>query len=108
MLLKEEEWRLLFQHRNILYNFIDDWNNNCYAHLSDVLREALAFADDAAVFFFWGRDCGVETTWAVFLKYWINFLFDDEGSILINPDSHRTVIFGPDGSVITTVRVDLL
>lgn len=104
MLLDSTEWKSLIQDDIIIYNFEQDWNNNNYIGLQEVLTKFVQFNADNTIFFFWGRNSGVETTWEVFLKYWINFLFDDEGPVLINPDSNIIIIFGPNGNVIKGER----
>ena len=54
------------------------------------------------------KEVAVETLWWVFLKYWINFLFEDEGPVLISPLCYDAVSFGPHGSLFIGKRKNLV
>jgi hypothetical protein len=38
------------------------------------------------------REIAIETTWSIFLKHWINFLFEDEGVIVVNNENDNIVV----------------
>ena len=90
-----------------VYNFIDDWNQNNYSNLREELQKHLNYDYNDQIFFFWGCGTSVETTWEIFLRHWINFLFEDEGPILINPRSKKVIIFGSTGSVLIGLKKEL-
>lgn len=104
MQLAEDEWLRLMSETEVIDNFTNDWNDNNYDGLRVVLKQRLDYAPEDEIYFFWNHETAVETTWEIFLKYWINFLFEDEGPILINPKSGYVLSFGPDGSVLVGKR----
>jgi hypothetical protein len=55
-----------------------------YDEIQSHLHENVSWHASTTVFFFWSRDCSVQTVWHVFVKYWPHFLFNDEGCILIS------------------------
>lgn len=101
MLMKEDEY--LLKPKSI-YNFNKDWNSRKYQDLAAALYEALDFDCKDTIYFFWNCNWGVEISWEFFLKHWINFLFEDEGPIIINPCSYNCVLFSPQGEVIIAKR----
>lgn len=107
ILLKPDEWLVELLKNNPICYFDTDWNENRYDTLRDLLSECLHFNNQDHIYFFWNREDGIETTWEIFLRYWINFLFNDEGPILINPSSKHVIRFGSDGSVRIGKRIDL-
>ena len=102
MLLEKNEWPNLLKIQE--YNWAEDWNERNYNGLSEYLINKASFIDDDLIYFFWMKETGVETTWAIFLKYWINFLFEDEGPILISPEKDDAFSFGPSGTVLIGKR----
>lgn len=56
-----------------------------------------------SLFFFWGKSSGLEADWTFVCEYLISFLYDDEISIVINPnsqqDSQQVLILGVHGYV---------
>lgn len=78
---------------------IPDWNENNLSSLADELRDKTSFNDKDIILFFWMKEHAVRTTWEIFLKYWINFLFEDEGPILISSEKKTALRFSATGSV---------
>jgi hypothetical protein len=101
-LLDREEWPSSLKRIN--YNFIDDWNSNNYEGLAYNLGEEVSFEENELILFFWMKECAIETTWGMFLKYWVNFLFDDEGPILISTEKEEAVSFSTTGLVFVGKR----
>jgi hypothetical protein len=81
------------------YNCLDDWNNDNIRGLSDFLSGCADLPDNEPVVFFWYKESGIETTWGVFLRNWINFLYDDESPVLICPRTGFSVRFVSDGTL---------
>ena len=77
----------------------NDWNSNNYDRISKILKSHVTWSDDMTVYFCWSREDIFETTWGIFNKYWINFLFDDEGPILIAKEKSEVFTFLPTGVV---------
>jgi DUF2947 family protein len=61
------------------------------------LRSRIAWPEDAEVFFIEMRERALRTLWSVFLRTWRNFLFSDEGPILVSLHHPEFVSFGPSG-----------
>ena len=81
-------------------NWQPSWNNpSDQDPIADFLQGRILWPDDAEVFFVWGHDYIVKTTWGIFLKAWRCFLFDDEGPFLISLGRPEFVQFGPGGSL---------
>lgn len=96
-LMDKNEWP--FSLVPIHYNWIPDWNENNFSLLADELRDKTSFDDKDIILFFWMKECAVKTTWGIFLKYWVNFLFEDEGPILIRSEKKTAIRFSATGSV---------
>lgn len=97
MLLAKDEWPSSLELGS--YNWEADWNNNIYNYFGAYLDEQVSFMPNDIIYFFWMKELCVETVWWFFLKYWILFLFEDEGTLIINPSSLEAISFGPSGSV---------
>lgn len=87
------------QLKKITYNYTNDWNNNNYTTFAECLSGLADLPDDEIIVFFWCREAGLETTWGVFLKNWINFLYDDEAPILMCPKTGFAAVFAPSGAI---------
>lgn len=108
LLKLDDEWPVELLKNKPIYYFNTDWNENkYYTLLRGLLKECLHFNGKDSIYLFWSPEDGIETTWEIFLGYWINFLFNDEGPILINPSSKHVIRFGSDGSVQIGERTDL-
>lgn len=79
-------------------NWQPSWNNpSDQDPIADFLKSRIQWPDDAEVFFVWGCEYIVKTSWGVFLRTWRSFLFDDEGPFLISLGRPEFVQFGPGG-----------
>ena len=67
------------------------------AELPALIVEHLAWDHNTVVYFCTSRDKVIETTWEVFQRCWKNFLFMDDGSILIGKKRQQTVQFLSNG-----------
>jgi hypothetical protein len=74
------------------YNWEKDWIENNTEAFNVHIKPLIVYQNNDEVLFFWNKSTGVKTEWSIVCKYWIAFLFEDEGNILINP-SHPTVLF---------------
>jgi len=86
-----------FSFKKAEYCWENDWNSGNINGLPDFLKKHVDLLEDEIIVYFWSRGCGVETTWGVFLRNWINFLFEDEAPILLCPCTRFSVMFGPGG-----------
>lgn len=99
MLVNSDEDLKYADLKSLNYNWGEDWDLNNDNGLKDGLSDHVNWADDDKVFFLYGRYAGYETTWAVFLRYWLSFFYEDEKNILINPKDETVVIFTVHGQV---------
>ena len=72
-----------------------DSENN---ELPSIILEYLDWDDNTNVLFFYDSDRVVETSWKVFKQSWKNFLFFDDGPILLGKKRKQVVQFLQDGS----------
>lgn len=92
MMLIDDEWPAkLISENNVLYNWLNDWNNNHIHRFRDKLH-TLPFSDNEFIYIFWMREIGIQTTWKTFCNNWINFLYEDEGFILVSQYSPNSLI----------------
>jgi hypothetical protein len=96
-LLEASEWPIQLELKN--YNWINDWNENNYSGLLDYLKDIIFIDYKDIIIFFWMKELAVETTIEVFLKYWINFLFESEGTLLINFNNGDAIRFSSSGAL---------
>jgi hypothetical protein len=70
------------------------------------LDQYVSWATEAILIFFWMKEQAVSVPWGVFRITWRNFLYDDEGPFLINPDAPEVVWFrcGKMGVVTRSIR----
>lgn len=66
--------------------------------LPSIILEHLDWDDNTNVLFFYDSDRVVETSWKVFKQSWKNFLFFDDGPILLGKKRKQAVQFLQDGS----------
>lgn len=95
-LLREEEKQLL-QLEKVDYDWQEDWNNDQYDNLKEYLCKNISYSTSDKIIVFWQKQSSVETSWGIFLKHWPNFLFEDEGVVLINKANDNILLFTSDG-----------
>lgn len=66
--------------------------------LPELVTEHLAWDVNTVVYFCSSREKVIETTWAVFQRCWKNFLFMDDGTILIGKKRQQAVQFFSNGT----------
>lgn len=81
------------------YNWMDDWNAGNIKGMSRFLSDSVPINTDETIWFFWMEESGVETTWGVFSRNWINFLYEDEAPILYCPALRYAIKFVVTGAV---------
>jgi hypothetical protein len=67
------------------------------AELPPLLTEHVSWDNNTVVYFCSNRDNIIETTWAVFKRCWKNFLFMDDGTILIAKKRTEAIQFQSNG-----------
>ena len=66
-------------------------------NLPELIIEHLLWDNNTVVYFCSGRNKVIETTWLVFKRCWKNFLFIDDGPVLIGKKRKETVQFNANG-----------
>ncbi len=74
-----------------LYYWKDDWHYRKSQKFKSKLKN-LPFEKNETIIFFWMKESAIETQWSVFYNNWINFLYEDEGCILICETNPNTII----------------
>ncbi|GKX68629.1 DUF2947 domain-containing protein [Inconstantimicrobium mannanitabidum] len=95
-LFREEEKQLL-QLEKVDYDWQEDWNNDQYDNLKEYLSKNIPYITSDKIIVFWQKQSSVETGWEIFLKHWPNFLFEDEGVVLMNKTNDNILLFTSDG-----------
>ena len=86
------------------YDWEDAWNANDVNGLGLLLNSRFEISDDEPILFFWDNASGVETTWGIFLRNWINFLYEDEAPVLFIRSKNIAVIFRPMGTILASEK----
>ncbi|KLU05959.1 hypothetical protein RISK_001810 [Rhodopirellula islandica] len=92
MLLDQTEWPVqLVRDASIFFTWMDDWNNDAADAFCDALR-TLDISPAETITIFWMREHAVESSWDAFTRNWINFLYEDEGCIVVPTVSHTSLV----------------
>ena len=73
------------------------WDSN-EEKLPELIATTIAWDNNTVVYYCSNRDNVIETTWAVFKRCWKNFLFMDDGCLLIGKKRKESVQFNSNGS----------
>jgi len=72
------------------------WDSN-EELLPELITEHIVWDSNTIVYYCSNRDNVIETTWAIFKRCWKNFLFMDDGPILIGKKRQQVVQFTSNG-----------
>ncbi|TYK64576.1 DUF2947 domain-containing protein [Colwellia echini] len=72
------------------------WDSNEQA-LPELIEKHLAWDQNTVVYYCSSRDNVIETNWLIFKRCWKNFLFMDDGPILLGKKRAQTVQFTSNG-----------
>ena len=72
------------------------WDSN-EENLPELITNHLAWDNNTVVYYCSNRDNVIETTWSTFKRTWKNFLFMDDGPILIGKKRSQTIQFTSNG-----------
>lgn len=67
--------------------------------LPDAILQHIDWQDDVTVYFCYEKYNIIETKWSTFRKHWKNFLFYDDGPILLGRRRNQALWFSTDGTV---------
>jgi hypothetical protein len=77
---------------------MNEWESDD-PELPEEVLEHIQWQDDVTVYFCYEKYNVIETKWDVFKRNWKNFLFFDDGPILIGRRREEALWFQTDGSV---------
>mgnify|MGYP000047093416 FL=1 len=80
-----------------LVNWEKRWESNEMALPAEVLQHLEHWGDDTRIYFAYNSDEIIETSWGVFQRSWKNFLFFDNGPVLLGKKKQQAVQFFSDG-----------
>lgn len=86
-------------------NWMAEWESD-EPDLPPAIAEHIDWQDDVTVYFCYEKYNVIETKWNVFKQHWKNFLFYDDGPILIGRRRKQALWFHDNGSVKIGVRGD--
>jgi hypothetical protein len=90
--LRDDEWPSKIVTANpCLYTWSENWNDNDFIPFKSLIK-GLGIPDNSLLYVFWMKEIGVKTCWEVFCNNWGNFLYEDEGCILVLPEIDRSVV----------------
>ncbi|WP_117234662.1 DUF2947 domain-containing protein [Vibrio maerlii] len=96
--LSSQDWPM--NTKNWLHDvdWMDNWEDDDLGLPEEVL-EFLDWQDDVTVYFCYEKYNVVETKWSIFKQHWKNFLFFDDGPILLGRRRDQALWFNTNGSV---------
>lgn len=98
MLLGDDEWpSKILKNGDFIYNWSQDWNDNNIDDFKNILLK-LNIPAEAEIVFFWMQEIAIRTTWQIFINNWINFLYEDEGCILLILEKRKILILSNSNS----------
>ncbi|PCJ45873.1 MAG: hypothetical protein COA99_03800 [Moraxellaceae bacterium] len=96
MLLDDDEWpSKILAENSPWYRWVDDWNGDNFSVFKSMLL-SLDIEREAAIIVFWMKETSIKTTWGVFSDNWANFLYEDEGCIIVIPSSDTSIVLSND------------
>ncbi|MDF2154341.1 DUF2947 domain-containing protein [Vibrio sp. CAU 1672] len=101
--LSSQDWPMKESNWSEQTDWMAAWEADAPEMPQEVL-EHLDWQDDVTVYFCYEKYNVIETKWSVFKKYWKNFLFYDDGPILIARRRSQALWFDTTGSVKLGVR----
>jgi hypothetical protein len=91
-----------FENSQVKTEWMEKWDQGEGEGIVSFLFSHVTWPIETKVLFFWSKQESVETTWKVFLKHWMNFLFNDEWAILLSPTQPERIVFSPNGELCVT------
>ncbi len=99
MLLSPEEWPAQVTKRPSSAYWLDDWNNAIIDNFAPKIATMIDIPLETLVYVFWMQEQAVKCPWRLFIKYWRNFLFEDEAVLLLQEHNKTILLFNATGYV---------
>ncbi|CCN37277.1 hypothetical protein VINI7043_12091 [Vibrio nigripulchritudo ATCC 27043] len=96
--LSSQDWPMKTSNWLHEVDWMQDWDSEIEDLPAEIL-EHVDWQDDVTVYFCYEKYNIIETKWAFFKKYWKNFLFYDDGPILIGRRRNEALWFSDSGTV---------
>ena len=94
MQLNDKEWSRLEVQQLSSWEWEESWQMNDYDAFYNFFQDKFRWKEDERVLFFWMKESAVETTWRTLCDYWIEFMYEDELNMVINPKDIKALIIG--------------
>jgi hypothetical protein len=92
MQLHDDEWPAkVVDENNFMYHWQEDWNNDDFPNFRSHLQ-SVGLPEESVLYIFWMKEVGIKTTWGIFCNNWGNFLYEDEGCILVLPEHSKSIV----------------
>lgn len=92
MQMQDDEWPFkVVAGNHCWYQWVEDWNDDNFSEFSSRLQ-TIGIPEKSTLFVFWMKEIGLKTNWGVFCKNWGNFLYEDEGCILVLPEHEESLV----------------
>lgn len=96
--LSSSDWPMKESNWSMTVDWMQAWESD-----EDIMPQGVIdfidWQDDVTIYFCYEKYNVLETKWSVFKKYWKNFLFYDDGPILIARRRKEALWFNSDGTV---------
>ncbi len=92
MQMQDDEWpSKIVSSTHCWYRWVEDWNADNFSEFNSRLQ-TIGIPEKSTLFVFWMKEAGLKTNWGVFLRNWGNFLYEDEGCILVFPEHEESLV----------------
>jgi hypothetical protein len=102
--LAKEDWPMKESNWLSTTSWMDAWDDDDDLELPSEVLEHIDWQDDVTVYFCYEKYNVIETKWKTFRENWKNFLFYDDGPILLGRRRDQALWFNTDGTVKIGVR----
>ncbi|MDC0610717.1 DUF2947 domain-containing protein [Vibrio sp.] len=96
--LASDDWPMKAQNWSSEIDWMPQWESDDESLPFEIL-ELIDWQDDVTVYFCYEKYNIIETKWSVFRQYWKNFLFYDDGPILLGRRRNQALWFKESGKV---------
>ena len=96
--LSSSDWPMKESNWSMKVDWMQAWESDENSMPDDII-DFIDWQDDVTVYFCYEKYNILETKWSAFKKYWKNFLFYDDGPILIARRRNEALWFNSDGMV---------
>ncbi|MGF1909867.1 DUF2947 domain-containing protein [Vibrio kasasachensis] len=96
--LSSSDWPMNASNWTESVNWMSAWDSDD-VELPEAVLQFIDWQDDVTVYFCYEKYNVLETKWSIFKKHWKNFLFYDDGPILIARRRNEALWFSDNGQV---------